>query len=188
VTTAGLVAKTGWAIAVVVEGTAAEPVIVDRRLLDLLPPGLPGNVFHVAGELDAADAERLVAQVRRAADEGATRAMAELIATYGVRVVAVVAASGQVPGEVAAILKSHALVHAAEGELVRDALAEAAATAGVPVVRTRRKELLATAERVLGIDAETVRAQLAALGRPIGPPWRQEHKDAALAAWIALAG
>jgi len=99
-----------------------------------------------------------------------------------------VAASGHVPGDLAAIFASHTLLHAAEGELVREALSEAAAAADLPVVRHRQKELLAIAQRVLGLGDDEVRARLARLGQGLGPPWRQEQKDAALAAWLTIAG
>jgi hypothetical protein len=188
VTIVGLVAKTGWAAAVVLDGTAADPVVVDRCRLDLLQPGTPAHVYHAAADLDGADAARLVARVRREAIDGATRALAPLAERRGLDRVALVTASGHVPDDLAAIFASHTLLHAAEGELVREALTEAAAAAALPVVRHRQKELAALAERQLGLDETSRRARLTALGHTVGPPWRQEHKDAALAAWLTLAG
>jgi hypothetical protein len=54
-------------------------------------------------------------------------------------------------------------------------------------VRHRQKELAAAAERQLGLDSDALRVRLAALGQVVGPPWRQEQKDAALAAWLTRA-
>ena len=67
-------------------------------------------------------------------------------------------------------------------------MSEAAAAADLPVVRHRKKELVATAQRVLGLGEDELRARLALLGQGVGAPWRQEQKDAALAAWLSLAG
>jgi hypothetical protein len=184
----GLVAKTGWAVAVVVDGSAADPVVVDRRRLDLLRPGTPGHVYHAAAELEPGPAEVLVAHVHQEALAGACRGLAALTKDHPIDAVGLVAASGRVPDDLAAILASHTLLHAAEGELVREALCEAAAAADLPVVRHRQKELLATATRVLGLGEAEVRARLAGLGQGLGAPWRQEQKDAALAAWLTIAG
>jgi hypothetical protein len=187
-TTVGLVAKTGWAAAVVLDGTPAEPVVVDRCRLELLAPATPAHVYHAAADLEATAAARLVSTVRRQAIQGATQALATLAERHDLDAVALVTASGRVPDDLAAIFASHTLLHAAEGELVREALTEAAAAADLPVVRHRQKELAALAERQLGLDEPTRRARLTALGQSVGPPWRQEQKDATLAAWLTLAG
>jgi hypothetical protein len=184
----GLVAKTGWAVAVVLDGSAADPVVVDRRRLDLLQPGTPGHVYHAAADLEPGPAEALVAHVHKEALEGARRGLAALTEEHAVAAVGLVAASGHVPDDLAAIFASHTLLHAAEGELVREALSEAAAAADLPVVRHRKKEFVATAQRVLGLAEDEVRARLALLGQGLGAPWRQEQKDAALAAWLTIAG
>src|SRR5206468_12652348 len=62
-TTLGLVAKTGWAAAVVLDGPVDDPVVVDRRRLDLLPPGTPGHAYHAAAALAPPAAAALIAKV-----------------------------------------------------------------------------------------------------------------------------
>jgi hypothetical protein len=188
VSAVGLVAKTGWAVAVVLDGSAGDPVVVDRRRVDLLRPGTPGHVHHAAADLEPGPAEALVAHVRQEALEGARRGLAALTEEHAVDALGLVAASGRIPDDLAAIFASHTLLHAAESELVREALSEAAAAADLPVVRHRRKELVATAERVLGLGAHDLQGRLARLGQGLGAPWRQEQKDAALAAWLTIAG
>jgi hypothetical protein len=190
VRTLGLVAKTGWALAVVLDGSDGGATVLERCRIDLVPPALPANVYHVAAELDldSGAAEQLVADVQEEAERNAVAAIGDLAAKYELGAVGLVAASGRVPDRLAAILASHSLVHAAEGELIRNALERGADAAGLPVVRTRQKDLIATAADLLGLDEDAVRGRLADMGRPLGPPWRQEHKDAALAGWLALAG
>jgi hypothetical protein len=184
---AGLVAKTGWAVAVVLDGPADAPSVLDRLRIELVPSDLPANVYHVALDLDAVAGERLVAEVQKCADDHAATAVTELAAAFHVKAIGLVAASGTVPDQLSAILASHTLVHAAEGELIRDALNSGALAAGLPVVRTRQKDLVVAASTALGLDEHDLRARLVELGRPLGAPWRQEQKDAALAAWLALA-
>jgi hypothetical protein len=71
-------------------------------------------------------------------------------------------------------------MHAAEGELYRNALVEAAAETAPAVTQTPRRradELLQNAA-----IAEVV----AVLGAQAGPPWRKEQKRAAVAALTAI--
>jgi hypothetical protein len=77
-------------------------------------------------------------------------------------------------------------MHAAEGELSRDALAGALETFRLPVTATPRRLLSQHAAAVLGLSPDDTRTHLTALGKPLGPPWRQEHKEATLLAWLAL--
>src|SRR5262249_14952144 len=89
--------------------------------------------------------------------------------------------------DLAAVLASHALIHAAEGDLFRDALARAAEACRVPLTRVREKDLLAEAGRALHSSEDALRTRLNAMGKDIGPPWRQDEKLAALVAWLCLA-
>src|SRR5262249_37542219 len=93
-----------------------------------------------------------------------------------------------VRGPLATILPSHSLLHAAEGELFRDALIAAAEHHRVTVSRPPPGDLVAGAARHLNWNQQSVLSTLAEMGRRIGPPWRKDEKDAALTAWLALAG
>jgi hypothetical protein len=172
---AGFVARTGWAVEVVVEGGA----VVHRGRADLIGDGAPANVCHVAVDLPLDDARALYERVRDEAYVGARRALASLCAEHGLSAIAIVAGGTAVPDDLAAVLASHPLMHAAEGQVVRDALAEAAHDAGLRVHLVAKGELSAAG------NAEQ-RRMLERSGRGLGPPWRREHTDAALAA--ALAG
>ena len=84
------------------------------------------------------------------------------------------------------ILASHALIHTADGELFRDALAHAAEKCNLARFTVKQRELVDTACKTLRLTPTTLAARLAALGKPIGPPWAQDEKFASLAAWLAL--
>jgi hypothetical protein len=96
-------------------------------------------------------------------------------------------ASGRPLPELEQILASHALIHTADGELFRDSLRAACARCDFPLEGIREKELFETASKALGIEVAALNRRIAALGKALGPPWSQDEKFAALAAWLNLA-
>lgn len=174
----GFRARTGSAEAVIVGGSASTPEIVDRRTIDLAP-GIERFVYHAARELEPERAAAFVRDAERAARGAARRALRGLAKAHDV--VAVGVALGKGPRralpKLESILVSHALVHAAEGELYCDAIVGAAEGQKLPV--------LGMTDTELGKQGKQQR-RLAEMGRALGPPWRREQRDAALVAWIAL--
>jgi hypothetical protein len=79
------------------------------------------------------------------------------------------------------------LLHTAEGELYREALAEAAAASGLRVVRYLNGEVRSEAAAALGWTPAALDVQLAEFGQTAGHPWTKEEKDATAAAILALA-
>jgi hypothetical protein len=96
--------------------------------------------------------------------------------------------SGRVGSTLATTLASHALIHTADGNHFRDALKGAAEHLDLPVVEVRERELTEQASRTLGLSPKEVGRELVELGRPLGPPWTQDQKYAALVARLVLAG
>jgi len=84
------------------------------------------------------------------------------------------------------ILLSHALVHAADGELFRRALIRASEQCQITGLTLAERELVTIACETLKIDKNDILGRLAELGKPIGPPWSQDEKFATMAAWLAL--
>lgn len=118
----------------------------------------------------------------------ALRAAGEELEKSGHQVVGcgILLGSGRPATTLAATLASHALVHTAEGELFRDALIQAAKHHGWPAMGIRERELWARGAAELKIPDDCLRTHVQELGRPLGPPWRQDEKLAALAGWLAL--
>jgi hypothetical protein len=172
----------GWAVGVVV---ALGPVVVSRHRLDL--PGAT-QPYHDAVGLPLAEAEALVTEATAAAYERATKAIAELAAGHDVVGAGIVAGASTIREDVplARALTAHAMLHAAEGELYRDALADGADALGLPVTLVPPRDTPMLGRRVLGCDEEDLRARLTELGRPFGPPWTRDHKDAVVAALAVL--
>jgi hypothetical protein len=182
---------TGWAAMVALGGGVTAPVVLGRSRYELSEGDLPRAVYHAARQLDLENAGRLVAEVRlvaRTAAERQLRRTAAELEAGGYEVVGTaVAAPRELPAELSEILGSHPLVHTAEGKLYRDALAEATELLGLPVTRFVQQELYEETAVDIGTSDASLQAQLTGLGRALGPPWQRDQKEAAAAAWLALA-
>jgi hypothetical protein len=95
-------------------------------------------------------------------------------------------ASGRPLPALESILASHALIHTAEGELFREALRAACRACGLRVIGVKERDLFTLAAADLGIPAKRIGEHVTAMGKTIGPPWRQDEKFAAVAAWMAM--
>ena len=191
----GLRAHSGWAALVAVAGTPRSPEILMRRSIELADPKVPGSKqpYHAAEGQKLPKAEKIVGRcagdARRLAGNAFDEVLAEL--EEGKRPViacGMLLASGRPLPELEAILASHALIHTADGELFRDALAAAAEERHLPVTRVREKEIFSRTAASLGVPEEEIAQCLKAAGRLFRSPWTQDQKLAALAAWVALAG
>lgn len=187
----GVADHSGWANLVTMATDGDRPTVLDRRRCELVGPDVSRQPYHAADGLDDDEAAALVARVRAAAGEGARGALIALVGeiadTY--RVVAVALRAGgtrPLPDTVAGVLASHSAMHAAEGQLYRDAIADAAGELGLTVATYARGAAEAAAP-ALGATTDELSSLVAAMGRRIGPPWRQEHREAATAALGELA-
>jgi len=183
---------TGWAIAVAVTGDARDPQVLDRRRIELLDPPLVRFAYHAVQDTPVKQAARSIAKVEASALKCAAREISALVESlqadgHDVRGVGIAAKTAQLPDALEKILASHALLHAAEGDLYREALAEGAAACGLSVAGFPPKQLYADAAAQLGTTEAKLRDVLTRTGKALGSPWRIDHKDATLAALLALA-
>jgi hypothetical protein len=185
----------GWAVQIALAGPVRAPAVIERRRVELVDPAVPGAAqpYHAARTLSLGEAESWLGRCREATLLLAAQAIQEAaggLRRQGYRAVAcgLLDSSARPLPALAAVLASHALVHTAEGELFRDALAAAARAAGLPVIRAKERDLLDRGAALAGLTPDEVGGHLAALGATLGPPWRQDEKLATLAAWLALAG
>jgi hypothetical protein len=190
----GLRAHSGWAAAVALGMEGGDPALLERRRIEMAHPARPRPVqpYHASEGLPLARAETLVGRAVDAArlfGERDLGALAKDLRASGhdVACCAVLAGSGKELPALEKILASHALIHAAEGEMFREALRHAAGSAGIRVMNLKERELYSSAVEVLGIREPDLKRRLGSLGRTAGPPWAEDQKLAALAAWIALA-
>lgn len=155
---------------------------------------IPGSVqpYHAAAELGLAAAEEFLERRARQARLFARQALGaagDELRQRGFEVVGcgILLGSGRPATTLAATLSSHLLIHTAEGEFFRDALRHACEHSKLPLTGVKERELFARGAAELGITSEELRHFVGELGRPLGPPWRQDQKYAALVAWLALA-
>jgi len=181
---------TYWTAAVALAGSPEAPDVMERRRITFAT-GNERGVYHQAAEIPAPDAPALVGRVRRAvrANAGAgIRALADDLARSGRRIAAAVVPTGglRLPERIEDIVKVHARMHAAEGELYRDLVAEACRDAGLTVHRVVERELVPLACDKLGTSEALLKARLQTMGAALGPPWSEDQKLATLAALLHL--
>jgi hypothetical protein len=193
-------------IGVAANGNSAELVtvagrdVVDRRRVDLTPPGTPTHPYHHEGAwavgryLDTpgarpvtmAEAVALVERVHALAAEGA-RAALDAVAHAVPATIAGIAlrACAPLPPTIEATIRDHRAHTMADSILYRRACAAAAEARGWAVHWYEKDSVPSAAAAALGgADLDAV---LAEMGRALGPPWRAAHKLAAAAA-LAAAG
>jgi hypothetical protein len=191
----GFRAHSGWAAAVALGGSPRSPEVIDRRRISLIAPGSPGGVqpYHVARTMDLTKAEEFITVVIAAVDRSAllaVRAFAEAISgkRHAIASCGIVLASGRPLPSQEATLRSHAMVHTAEGELYRAAIARAAKNLSWRCVRVPERDLYKLAAKHLRIAEPKLKTRITEMGRALGSPWSADEKCATLIAWLALSG
>jgi hypothetical protein len=193
----GFADHSGWAVAVAVVPAGGWFEVVGRERFEILEPGwtmpagaaLPRQPYHAVAE-QGMD-RRVIEETIESAAAGSAAEIRRLRASlerWGHRLTCagVPVGTARLPLSLDALLRSHALLHAAEGELFREALAEGASRCGVAVSRVPRREAASRAAAAAGIPLAEFESRLGTLGRSLGPPWRADHRLAASAAWVAL--
>lgn len=184
---AGIAEHNGWAVVVCVRVVAGVPEVVERRRVELIEPGLPLMPYeHDTRGLSAADAERLVEEVRESALRCAERALGRLgdVAVIALRKPPL----ARVPLSVAEVHASHHLLARADAMLYHEALRLAAEGLGMGVVTIQKGTERSLAAEVLGITGGHLDALLSGQRAALGPPWQQDHQAAMARAIGALSG
>lgn len=185
----GFTVKSGWASAVLLTGSATSTEVADSRRIDLSDPDIedarqPYHAGFGTARQSGRELSRLVASVEkfgRASVGGLIRQHRKA----GHRLVG----AGIVVGSLIdpeRIANAHIRIHALEGRLFRSVVEDAAARSNLACGIWRQRDLHASAAGIL--EQKDLRKALATLGREVAGAWRAEEKDAALAAWLVLAG
>jgi hypothetical protein len=173
---------TGWAILVAISGDD-EFRVLRRRRVELLPPGGRRFAYHDAAELPLADARELIDGVRAAAEAAALASIRSAIDDLQPARACIAGGGASIPDDLAAVLHSHARIHAAEGALYHEATASACRHLGLPVIAVREREVWSHASAAAGMTEAALKARIDAVRSLLGPPWTADHK---LAAAVAL--
>jgi hypothetical protein len=188
----GMKSHIGWAAVVALAGPVTSAAVVAKKRIDMATTFDEGAVYHKSQEISLDRAEALIRSSEEKFQRTARKALAEIVAelrTAGYEPVAtaLVSGRGKALPPLASIQKSHALVHAAEGDLYRRVLLRASEACRIPALPIPEREIEARAAAAVGIRPAQLAARLAALGKASGRPWTKDQKESALVAWIALA-
>ncbi|MBI1940339.1 MAG: hypothetical protein HYS33_02390 [Acidobacteria bacterium] len=188
----GLRVKSGRAIAVVLRGPAESPLVVWRERLRLADPGKPKTwqPFHAVIDLPWKEAVAATREAAREAQVAAAHALRELQkrlrdAGLELQSAGIVAGGTLDPAQIA---NPHIRAHAAEGRFFREAAERGAEACGLAWRTFAQKSLYAMAATEIGCTVESLKSRVTALGTTRIKPWRADEKEAALAAWVVLAG
>jgi hypothetical protein len=187
----GFTVKSGWASAVLLAGSAASPGVLDSRRLDLSDPKVPESrqPYH-AGAGTARGSGRELSALIASVERFGRQSVTSLIRRYQAQGHRLLGA-GVVVGSLAdpeRLANAHIRIHALEGRLFRGVVQSAMARTALPCSIWRERDLFTVAAATLKQPETELRGALVALGRGVGGSWRAEHKAAALAAWLVLAG
>jgi hypothetical protein len=181
---AGFRVKSGFAIAVALEGPASAPSAVSRCVVAMSDPNVPETrqPYHdgfYRTEEDPREIARRVTIVERCAKQSVAALLKETR----------VARAGLIVGSVIDPQKvgnPHIRAHAHEGRLFRIVLEEALRSRGVDCHVIVQKQLAAKTAAGLHRPSREIARTLDRFGKVLGSPWRADEKAAATAAWLSL--
>ncbi|MGE5325853.1 MAG: hypothetical protein ACM3NO_02340 [Deltaproteobacteria bacterium] len=189
----GFRAHSGWAAYIGLAGPKDSPQIVARGRIELCDPRIPPpfQPYHKAAEMPFRKAVEYIRHVTEQTETFARRGIERIAAELQpqkmkVSACSVLVGSGRALGPLEKILAAHPLIHTAEGVLFRQAIFRAAEQCCPKVMGIVERELFAQAESKINLPRKEIDRRLAEFGRALGPPWQQDQKFAALAAWLAL--
>jgi hypothetical protein len=180
----GFRVKSGFAIAVTLEGSASAPSAVSRRVIEMSDSAVPETrqPYHdgfYRAEVNAREIARRVKIVKRCA----TQSIAALLKDTGAARAGLVVGSLIEPEKVG---NPHIRAHASEGRLFRTVLEDALTSRGVRCEVIVEKQLPERTAAGLQRAPREIARTLGGFGKALGSPWRADEKAAATAAWLAL--
>lgn len=189
----GVRMHSGWGALVAVSNDSGHLRVVERGRIDVIDENSSKKKqpYHFAKNLALGAAEKYIAKCAVDSERLASESIRRLIhklrdGDYAVKTCAVVLASGRPLPSLSEILASHPLIHTAEGVFFRRAVWTACEKLKIQVSGVRERDLQTQAKSVLGKSATSAVKKISKMGKSIGAPWTQDHKSAALAAWISL--
>src|SRR6266404_5268181 len=189
----GFRVHSGWAAVVAVCVEKGAPIVLVKQRVHLVDTFTYEfrQPYHTAEKMLLGQAREFIARMQAEARRLAYRAIRELASRtqeQGVELTrcGLLLASGRPLPGLEKILASHALIHAADGELFREAILHASARCGLRDFTIKERELLEHAGKVLRFKPADLMRRVTELGRSLGSPWSQDEKFATLTAWLAL--
>lgn len=189
----GFSVHSGWCVLVAASLEKSAPTLLTRQRVQLVETFSYKfrQPYHTAEKMPFEKASGFIAEVQADAENLAYRSLRAVQLdlgkkSYHVDRGALLLASGKALPELSTILRSHALIHTADGELFRNAVRKACERLNISVTAIRERELDQRAITAFGSASITVQRIISTLGASIGPPWTKDHKSATLAASLIL--
>ena len=168
--------------------------MLTRSRIDLIEAGFPQSKqpYHAVEALGIEEAAQHLDRYRAQAEGMAYSALQQLDQNlgrqgYGLRSIGVLESAGRKGDSLHSILASHALIHAADGDHFRNAVAAAYERIGLAVYRVPARDLESRAQARLHQPLSRLRSVVGDMRAQVGPPWGADQKNAALLAWLLLA-
>jgi len=181
--------KSGWAAAVLLNGSARPPRLCDDQRIDFSDPQLPGTrqPYHAAMErleTDTKKISRRVEVVRHVTE----KSIAKLLAGYRQQNFTIKRAALVVGSQIdpASVANPHIRAHAFEGRLFRSVIEKSLQTHRIRTGVLIERDAYRDAAVILTQSNEPLRRPIQSFGRDTEAPWRAEQKVAGVAAWSAL--
>lgn len=175
----GIADHLGWAVAVT---ASADHVVVDRRRIELIEPGIsPAPIHYESRRLDVAATAALVAKARASVTRAASAALDEIAGALPAPIVSISLRDWppDFPGDIA-VQRRAPYESRADAIMYRQVLSQLARARDWDVHLYDAKEVLGQAVAILGERADAV---LRGPRATLGPPWAKDHRTA-LAATI----
>jgi hypothetical protein len=189
----GFKLHTGWAMLVALAGQPGEIQALFRRRIELLPldESVPRFVYHEAADLPLPRATALVKRAREASLKATRLAINDALHELESHetkadVCGVLSGSAVVPNDLSQLLRSHPLIHAAEGALFQGVIVAVCESCGLAVTSAREREVWSRAAAAWGLVEPRLRKEVDALRKSVGAPWTSDHKAAAAIALLVL--
>ena len=183
----GCAAHSGWAAVIGVGEIDGHLRVLVRERIAMAHPSDPEakQPYHAVERLPIGEAaERLIAYATTAElmARQAVQRIVDQLSQGGYRGIGlgILESAGRKGITLAKILASHALIHTADGDHFRNAIAAAVSRCGLlPAFRVRARELNAKAAEAIGRPVETLQLVLKGVGRDMGPPWGADQRHVA---------
>jgi hypothetical protein len=186
----GVSVHSGWGALVAV---SEKEEILDRRRIIVADPATPGakQPYHFVESFQLGDAESHLTKCSAASTRLALAGIQESIRRlqdidYHVENAVILLNASRPLPSLERILAAHPLIHTAEGEFFRRIFREAFRQLNINVAGIPERELEERARVSFGKSAPAFQKRIDGMGRIVGPPWTNDHKNAALAAAIVL--
>ena len=181
---AGFRVKSGFAIAVTLEGSAAAPRATSRRVIEMSDPKVPETrqPYH-DGFYQTEENQREISRRVKIVKRRTSQSIATLLKEVHVGRAGLVVGSVIDPETVG---NPHIRAHAHEGRLFRTVLEDALHEHGVRCRVIVEKQLADTTATGLKQPPREIARILDRFGKTLGRPWRTDEKAAAMAAWLSM--